>query len=59
MALSDINFQEGEGMAFLLEIEAGPLSAAEDFLTGDKNGALLSEIPGQGGGGNNIFIMSE
>ncbi len=59
MALSDINFQEGEGMAFLLEIEPGPLSAAEDFLTGDKNGAMIGEIAGQGGGGNNIFIMSE
>ncbi|HAG27398.1 TPA: hypothetical protein DCG61_01280 [Patescibacteria group bacterium] len=59
MALSDINFQEGDKQEFLLEIEAGPLLAAEDFLTRDFNGAMIGEIAGQGGGGNNIFIMSE
>ncbi len=59
MALNDINFQEGEGQEFILEIDAGPLSAAQDFLTGESNGALLNEIAEPATAGNNIFIMSE
>lgn len=58
MAVTDINFQEGEGQDFILEIAAGSLSAAQDFLTGDGEAALMSEVP-LPETGSNIFIMSE
>lgn len=59
MAIVDINFQEGEGQDFILEIALGSLAAAEDILSGDLNGAMAHEIPIPATGGNNIFIMSE
>lgn len=59
MALVDINFQEGEGQDFLLEIAAGILNSAADELTSDEFGAYIGEIPLPQTGGNNIFIMSE
>ena len=60
MALTDINFQEGDRMTFVAEIVAGSLNAPADILT--ENGGtqyLLLETPLVEGSGGNIFIMSE
>ncbi len=61
MALTDINFQEGEGMAFVTEIPVGTSNPAQDILVEDSGSQfLLLETPlVTGGGGGNIFIMSE
>ena len=63
MALEDINFQEGEGQDFINEIPADVHSGSLSDITTEENGGqfLLSEIPEvvDGGGGGNIFIMSE
>lgn len=62
MALNDINFQEGEGQDFLLELPnvvyTGELG---DFLVEDEGSQYsISEIPEVvNTGGGNIFIMSE
>lgn len=63
MALTDVNFQEGEGMDFIAEIPAGTSNPPEDIMM-ESSGSqyLLMETPlivNQGGGGGNIFIMSE
>ena len=58
MALSDINFNEGESQDFILEIATGSLLAAEDILTFDSFGELLYEIEAAAPE-SNIFIMSE
>lgn len=61
MALTDVNFQEGEGMDFMVEIPLGTLGTPQDIIIeGDGSQYLLMETPVvTGGGGNNIFIMSE
>lgn len=63
MALTDINFQEGDGMDLVIEIPVGTSNPAEDIIIeGDGSQYLLLETPlivDQGGGGGNIFIMSE
>lgn len=62
MALLDINFQEGEGQDFILEIPTHVHTGAiTDFLIeSDGTQFLLLETPlVTGGGGSNIFIMSE
>ncbi len=61
MALTDINLQEGEGMDFMLEIPAGTLGTPTDILLEEECTQFpVSEIPlVTGGGGGNIFIMSE
>jgi hypothetical protein len=60
MALTDINFQEGDRQDFVLEIPTfshpGQLG---DILIEPSSVILLAEIPGATGGGGNIFIMSE
>ncbi|MDD5165171.1 MAG: hypothetical protein PHG25_01355 [Candidatus Pacebacteria bacterium] len=61
MALTDINFQEGDGQDFTLEVPTGISNPALDILV-ESSGAqyLLMETPLiTGGGGGNIFIMSE
>jgi hypothetical protein len=60
MALTDIDFSEGEGQDFLLEIPLGTLAAASDILS-ESNGAQfpVEEIPTASGGGNNIFIIPD
>lgn len=55
MALDDINFQEGEGQDYLVEVPAGTLNAPLDALVGQDGQALLAEIPALG----NVFILSE
>lgn len=62
MALTDVNFQEAEGQDFILEIPNNVYSGSlSDFLLEENGGQyLLIETPEvQGGGGGNIFIMSE
>lgn len=61
MALTDINFQEGEPMDFVAEIPPlGVLNAPDDIIIESEGPQyLLAEIPAAEGGGGNIFIMSE
>jgi hypothetical protein len=63
MALTDIHFQEGDGQDFLFENPAGVSNPALDILFESGGGQyFLMETPlivDQGGGGGNIFIMSE
>lgn len=60
MALTDINFQEGDRMDFINEIPVGTLYAPVDILVeNDNTRYLLLETPTADGGGGSIFIMSE
>jgi hypothetical protein len=63
MALTDIHFQEGDPQEFLLEIPLGILGMPTDIVVeGGSTRYLLLEAPlivNSGGGGGNIFIMSE
>ncbi len=62
MALTDVNFQEGEGQDFILEVPNSIYSGvlSDVLLEDDGSQYLLSEIPeGVIGAGGNIFIMSE
>lgn len=63
MALTDINFQEGDRQDMMIEINTGASNSPTDILI-ENSGTqyLLLETPlivNQGGGGGNIFIMSE
>lgn len=60
MALSDINFTEGEGQDFILEFAVGSLNAPVDILL-EPSGANypVNEIEEAAAAGGNIFIMSE
>ncbi|MBP6884022.1 MAG: hypothetical protein KBC06_02215 [Candidatus Pacebacteria bacterium] len=61
MALEDVNFQEGEGQDFILEIPSAIYAGSvTDILT--ESGGIqfpVLEVPEVTGGGSNIFIMSE
>lgn len=63
MALTDINFQEGEGQDFTVEIPTAVYTGILSDINIESLGSqfILSEIPGvvSEGGGGNIFIMSE
>lgn len=60
MALTDINFSQGEGQDFILEIAAGSLNAPADILIEPSAASYpVNEIAEEVGGGSNIFIMSE
>lgn len=62
MAIIDIVGQSGDSQDFILEIPAGNASYTPSDILIEKDGALLCiEIPEivAGGGGSNIFIMSE
>ncbi len=63
MALNDIQFPEGDRQDMMLEISTGGDTIPTDILI-ENSGTqyLLLETPlivDQGGGGGNIFIMSE
>lgn len=64
MALNDIQFQEGDRQDMMLEISTGVDTIPTDILI-ENSGTqyLLVETPlivdQGGGGGGNIFIMSE
>lgn len=60
MALTDINFQEGEAMDFIVEIPTGTSNPASDILIEDGGSQFfLLETPVVTNSGSNIFIMSE
>jgi hypothetical protein len=56
MALTDIQFQAGDGQDFLLELGAGGLNAPQDIV-GEADGSQYpaSELPQPG----RIFVISE
>lgn len=61
MAVTDIVASSGDAQDFVLEIPAGNASyTPADILVEADGTLLLAEIPlVTGGGGGNIFIMSE
>lgn len=63
MALTDIDFSEGEGQDFIVEIVAGTLGTPSDILVetdSDRYPVLETpEIIGGGGGGDEIFILND
>ena len=60
MALTDINFQEGEAMDFIVEMPTGTSNPPDDILIEDSGSQfLLMETPVVTNSGSNIFIMSE
>ncbi len=61
MALEDVNFQEGEGQDFILEIPSAVyVGSLNDILTETSSTQFpVLEAPEVTGGGSNIFIMSE
>lgn len=61
MAIEDINFQEGEGQDFIVEIPTVVYSGSLSDMSVEESGSqfLLSEIPAVTGGGSNIFVMSD
>lgn len=56
MALTDVNFQEGEGQDFLLELPTATYTGSVNDIAVESGGSqfLLLEA-----GGTNIFIMSD
>ncbi len=61
MAINDILAQSGDGQDFILEVPAGNAGYVPADILIEKDGSLLCvEVPEVvGGGGGNIFIMSE
>lgn len=62
MAINDILAQSGDGQDFIIELPVGNVSFFPlDGVSGENDALLCSEIPVivPGGGGGNIFIMSE
>ena len=61
MALTDINFQEGDGQDFILEIPTAVyVGTIDDILVESRDAQRpVVEVPLVTGGGGNIFIMSE
>lgn len=60
MALTDINFQEGERQELIVEITAGTLNAPADTVSNKSDPFPVSELPASSGGTTTkIFIMSE
>lgn len=60
MALTDIDFSEGEGQAFLVEMPVGILNAPADILVEtESDGYPGLETPLVTGGGDEIFIIND
>lgn len=60
MALSDIDFSEGEGQDFIVELPAGILNTPSDILVEtDSDRFPVLETPLVTGGGDEIFIMND
>lgn len=57
MALTDVNFQEGEGQAFLVELPAASYSGVLNDIASEPGSGQYSvmEIPAPG----RIFVISE
>lgn len=59
MALTDVNFSEGEGQDFLVEIPAAVHNGSvADVVYPSDAQYLVNEIPAQEGGGD-VFIITE
>lgn len=60
MALTDVNFQSGEGQDFLIELPSAVYSGSlnDASIEGGGSQCLLLEVPAVEASGN-IFIMSE
>lgn len=61
MALVDVNFSEGEGQDFIVEVPAGSYvgSLADAVYTSDDAQYPVLEVPAQEGEGGNVFIITE
>ncbi len=60
MALTDIDFNEGEGQDFIVELATGTLGTPGDILVEAGSDAyLLLETPAGQGGGDEIFIIND
>ncbi len=61
MAINDILAQSGDYQDFIVEIPTGNVTYFPlDGVSGENDAILCAEIPEvTGGGGGNIFIMSE
>lgn len=61
MALTDINFQEGEGQDFVVEFPTASFVGVVDDVLIESNGNqyLVLETPEAAPSGGNVFIMSE
>jgi len=61
MALEDINYQEGEGQDFIIEIPSAVYAGSLNDILVEASSTqyLLLEAPTITGGGGNVFIMSE
>ncbi len=63
MALTDVNFQEGEGQDIIVEMPFVARNGVLSDINVEANGAqypvLETPLIVGGGGGGNIFIMSE
>ncbi len=57
MALTDINFQAGDGEVFLFELLPGTLNSPNDIVIKNSDTYPVTEV--EGTDGSNIFIMSE
>lgn len=59
MALTDVNFQEGEKQDFIIELPSASYNGNLEDITVEPSSTqfLLLEVPETGG--SNIFIMSE
>lgn len=62
MALTDINFQEGEGQDFVVEVPTAAYAGTLTDIAVESGGSqyLLVETPlVTGGAGGNIFILQD
>lgn len=61
MALSDINFQEGEGQDFIVEIPTAVYTGSLTDINLEQGGVqcILHELPEVIGGGGNVFIIND
>ncbi len=59
MALTDVNFQEGEGQDYIVELPTASYSGTLSDISTETDSTQYSvlEVPATEGG--NIFIMSE
>lgn len=58
MALTDINFQQGEGQDFILQRPVGTLYAPDDILV-ESDGAMYPVLETELAGGGHIFIIND
>lgn len=59
MALKDIDFSQGEGQDFLVELPGGTLHTPKDILIDASSQYAVLEAPLVSGGGGDIFIIND